>query len=341
MAANPFVSSVALCMVAITCASRAPTGVRRPGPAAGSTPALVPEKPQVFALHLPGGEPAGNSTKENAPQISKPEAEASTPVDNATRVTSRTKALALVAARGLRSARGAWTLGDPGLRLRQLRICNAYPSEESMTVIGQDPKTTLKGNVRVKYKECKEIATPLSKDERLRFWLGSAAAGIFLVSELPEDNNLLLIVMFRHDQVTNAASFHSHVFACLEGAQLAALDTYVGQEKATLKISNTESLSEGSSALTFGQTVALEPGSYELMMASEAVHVAKPMEAKRRESYLVVRVGAKPREGRSFPDELMVYPVSGSLSARVAGRAAALLATFLVACSTGLGTARL
>ena len=62
--------------------------------------------------------------------------------------------------------------------------------------------------------------------DKLEFKVGDASAGTFSVSDLPNNDAVLLLVIHRHDTLSTAVSFESHVFASLQNAQVAIIDTY-------------------------------------------------------------------------------------------------------------------
>ena len=66
-----------------------------------------------------------------------------------------------------------------------------------------------------------DFVAPLKVGDKLEFMLGDANAGTFAVSDLPQNDAVLLLIIHRHDQVSTAASFESHVFANLLNAQVA------------------------------------------------------------------------------------------------------------------------
>merc|ERR1712032_1137717 len=72
--------------------------------------------------------------------------------------------------------------------------------------------------------------------DKLEFKVGDANAGSFSVSELPNSDAVLLLVIHRHDQKSTAVSFESHVFASLQNSQIAVIDTYKGSAKAMPRI---------------------------------------------------------------------------------------------------------
>merc|ERR1719159_1029613 len=86
------------------------------------------------------------------------------------------------------------------------------------------------------YKSCKDFHAPMKAGDKLEFKIGDASAGTFAVSDLPNNDAVLLLIIHRHDQVSTAVSFESHVFANLLNAQIAVIDTYKGSMKALPRI---------------------------------------------------------------------------------------------------------
>merc|ERR1719451_13659 len=90
------------------------------------------------------------------------------------------------------------------------------------------------------YKACKDFVSPLKAGDKLEFKVGDASAGTFSVSDLPNNDAVLLLVIHRHDTLSTAVSFESHVFANLLNAQVAVIDTYKGTEKSSVKIQDSK-----------------------------------------------------------------------------------------------------
>merc|ERR1719178_663317 len=91
------------------------------------------------------------------------------------------------------------------------------------------------------YKSCRDFPAPLQAGDKLEFKVGDATAGTFAVSDLPNNDAVLLLVIHRHDTVSTAVSFESHVFANLANPQIVVLDTYKGKAKAHTSIMDAES----------------------------------------------------------------------------------------------------
>merc|ERR1719379_2590577 len=183
------------------------------------------------------------------------------------------------------------------------------------------------------YKSCKDFHTPLKSGDKLEFKVGDASAGTFAVNDLPQNDAVLLLIIHRHDQVSTAVSFESHVFANLLNAQVAVIDTYKGSAKAMPRIKDRKDATKTarSEELRYSSIVAVNPGIYEVELdgADGAVKSTSELVALNRESYVVIRAGVEAKSGPSFPQELVIFPNSDK--AALHGAAAA--KTLAVVCA--------
>merc|ERR1719506_1034855 len=185
------------------------------------------------------------------------------------------------------------------------------------------------------YKSCRDFSTELTAGEKLLFKVGSANAGTFSVSDLPNNDAVLLLIVYRHDTLSTAVSFESHVYANLLNAQVAVVDTYKGTDKALLKINDHEDAKTSrSEELRFDSVVAVNPGKYDAVLVSpEGETLATmPFVALNRESYVILRTGVKAQQGTSYEQSLVVFPQSdaGLLGGAAASSLAALIAVFVL-----------
>lgn len=215
----------------------------------------------------------------------------------------------------LRSAAGSKAKGFvQTLRFKHtLRICNAYPGEDVVEVFRAHERIT-KEDAPLKYRGCAEYNPNLKAGDRLEFHIGGSSAGAFAVSDLPNNDATLLLVAYRHDRVSTAVSFDSHVFANLVNSQIAVLDAYHGDAKGTPKIEDDgESKTERSEELRYDSVVAVNPGEYEVVLvdAEGKAAASADLVALNRESYIVVRCGVEAPDGAtSYPQDLIVFPQS-------------------------------
>lgn len=200
----------------------------------------------------------------------------------------------------------------------QLRVCNAYPVAASLDLFrGRSEKMT--GDAAMPYKSCRDFVAPLKAGDKLEFKVGDASAGTFAVADLPQNDAVLLLVVHRHDTISTAVSFESHVFSSMENAQVVVLDAYKGKAKAHTSISDAGSSAKKekkekarSEELRFDSVVAVNPGEYEVALTGDdGVTKAKTsLVALEHESYVVLRTGVDSEQGQKYPQELLVYPSS-------------------------------
>merc|ERR1719235_1628860 len=99
---------------------------------------------------------------------------------------------------------------------RRLRICNAYPYPTALDVFLGSKALT--GDEAMSYKTCRDFSTGLTPGQKLIFKVGNANAGTFSVTDLPNNDAILLLIIYRHDTLSTAVSFESHVYANLLNA---------------------------------------------------------------------------------------------------------------------------
>jgi len=214
----------------------------------------------------------------------------------------------------------------------KLRVCNAYPYASALELYkGRSQRLT--DDEPLSYKSCRDFKAPLHAGDKLEFKVGDANAGTFSVSDLPQNDATLLLVIYRHDTLSTAVSFESHVFANLLNAQVAVLDTYKGSEKAQLKIKDGgDAKTSRVEDLRYDSVVAVNPGKYDCVLqgsdGKEKAH--SKLIALNRESYVLIRSGVEAQQGPSYPQELIVYPQSdpSELGAAFAARVPSLVLLF-------------
>jgi len=192
----------------------------------------------------------------------------------------------------------------------RLRVCNAYPYAAALDLFRSKEKLT---DNSMPYKGCEDFKTQLKAGDKLEFKVGDANAGTFSVSDLPNNDAVLLLVIYRHDTLSTAVSFESHVFANLLNAQVAVIDTYKGSGKSSMKIKDSaDAKTARTEDLRYDSVVAVNPGQYEVsLIGTDGAAVGKaPLVALNRESYIALRVGVEAQSGQAYPQELVVYPQS-------------------------------
>jgi len=195
----------------------------------------------------------------------------------------------------------------------KLRVCNAYPYSAALDVFrGRSEKLT--EDAPMHYKTCKDFLAPLKSGDKLEFKVGDASAGTFSVSDLPNNDATLLLVIHRHDTLSTAVSFESHVFGNLMNAQVAIIDTFKGAAKSNFQIRDvaTKGKTSHSEELRYDSVVAINPGLYEVeLMGLDGKAKAKnQLVALNHESYVVIRTGVEAQQGPAYAQDLLVYPNS-------------------------------
>jgi len=195
----------------------------------------------------------------------------------------------------------------------KLRVCNAYPSESAMEVRrGSDQLTSSP----IPYKSCQELSPSLKSDDKLDFHVEDGAEGSFEISSVPSSDATLMLVVHRHGVDSAALAFESHVFARVNGAQVAVLDAYTGKAKARTLIQaprfQNGTRRGAAEELEYQNVVSVNPGNYEVELEdtdgkAESTH---KFAAKDHETYIVARVGAELTHGGTYHQELMVFPCS-------------------------------
>jgi len=211
----------------------------------------------------------------------------------------------------------------------RLRVCNAYPYSASLDVYRAKDKLT---ENPMSYKSCKDFLAPMKAGDKLEFKIGDASAGTFAVSDLPNNDAVLLLIIHRHDQVSTAVSFESHVFANLLNAQIAVIDTYKGSMKASPRIKDREDATKNarSEELRYSSIVAVNPGVYEVELdgVDGEVKAKRDLVALNRESYIVLRTGVESKTGPSYPQELVIFPNSDPAALRSSATTKTVAAAF-------------
>lgn len=207
----------------------------------------------------------------------------------------------------------------------QLRVCNVFASGAAVHIY-RSKEVRLTSDEPMPYKACRDFRSPLKAGDKLEFHVGDASAGTFSVSDLPNNDAVLLLIVHRHDVVSTAVAFESHIFAArLATAQVAIIDTYRGAARSTTRIMDADQshlvsmqVAQGSRAKTraeelrYNSVVAVNQGIYEVELDSldGKVEAKSQLVALNHESYVVLRTGLEAREGSSYPQELVIYPNS-------------------------------
>ncbi|CAE7258596.1 unnamed protein product [Symbiodinium natans] len=205
----------------------------------------------------------------------------------------------------------------PRNQMPQLRVCNAFPSSEPLSVAWRE--TILTGDEPLSYKACRDVplSSAMKAGERLHIGLRNGPSNTFQLSDLPKSASLLLLVCFRQGKNSLDLQFRSHAFEPVqnESVPVAVLDTYDGPEKSEVRIGrDMEVNAGGGEQLWYDSVVSVSPGSYRLWLRSEdATKDDLRFAASTSSTYVVIRVGGEAHEsseGMEFPQELMIFPKS-------------------------------
>lgn len=205
-----------------------------------------------------------------------------------------------------------------------LRICNAYPYISALDVYLSNENILLT-TAPLQYRECGEFTPVLRAADKIDFKAGEANAGTFTISDLPNADSVLVLVIHRHDTMSTAVAFMSHVFTTTTVPQIAVLDAYKGTAASEVHIEDVTMNAGHSHAaatddvlyardetLRYNSVVAVDPGSYQVMLKEAPKNtslVTRELVAKSQESYIVIRCGVEATDGGpSYPEELLVFP---------------------------------
>lgn len=228
----------------------------------------------------------------------------------------------------------------------RLRVCNAYPYSKALDVYRGEEDLT--GAAPMAYKSCRDFKEPLKVGDKLDFKVEDTSAGTFSVSDLPNNDATLLLVIHRHDTLSTAVSFDSHVFANLQNSQVAVIDTYKGKISATpylkevVKDKTKAKKASRREELRYSSVVGVNEGQYavELDDADGKAVSSSSFVALDNEVYVVMRTGVESQQGESFPEELVVFPQSDPAALpHESGASAKSFAALLLSAAVFLGAA--
>jgi hypothetical protein len=204
------------------------------------------------------------------------------------------------------------------LRFHQtLRVCNAYPSSTPLGVYKDGVQLT---SEPLPYKACADFEQLVEAGDAVDFKAEDEVVGTFTITELPRTNAVLLTVIRRHDEVSTAAAFDSHVFTASDAAQVAVIDAYKGPAQADVRIQDERDALNVSEQLRFSSVVAVDPGLYKVSLKNKAsatgtttaaaLAAPAPMElvAESHHCYVVLRCGVQGHDGAGYSEELVVFP---------------------------------
>lgn len=216
----------------------------------------------------------------------------------------------------------------------RLRLCNAFPYTSAIHVYRDSDLLT----EPMPYMTCQDVRSPLREGNRLEFKIGDASLGAFSINDLPNSDALLLLIIHRHDPLSTAVSFESHVFGNLVNSEVAVFDTYTGSAQSTPEVFEERQGHPRTEKLRFNSVVAVNQGKYNVALKDRSgkLKAVRDLVALNHENYVIIRTGVQAQSGPSFPEDLIVFPqsVAAQLSATtLATPCAALIAGLLARCA--------
>lgn len=201
-----------------------------------------------------------------------------------------------------------------------LRVCNAYPFPSAFDAYMQNEAVKLNSAPMV-YKSCADFTPHINAGDRVDFKVGNVHAGTFTIQDLPMNDAVLLMVIFRRDSDSAAVAFESHVFSNVAAPQVAVLDVYKGRGKSELRVDRILQADQiddefanasHSELLRFESVVAVDSGIYELALngLDNKTKGQSELVALPRGAYVAIRCGMDADQGPAYPEDLIVFPHS-------------------------------
>jgi len=213
----------------------------------------------------------------------------------------------------------------------RLRVCNAYPYSAALDIFrGNHEKLT--SEKPMQYKTCGDFLANLRSGDKIEFKVDDASMGTFSVTDLPNNDAVLLLVTHSHDTLSTAVSFESRIlpgrpwlpyqWTSTQVAiipQVAIIDTFKGRAKATPMIMDSAvvrfnyiNCTGRFEELRYGSVVAVNQGSYNVKLVDTdgKTKAEAQLVALFHESYVILRTGVEAEEGPAYPQDLIVYPNS-------------------------------
>jgi len=204
-----------------------------------------------------------------------------------------------------------------------IRVCNAYPFSSAIDAYMESSGEKLNDEPMV-YKTCKDFTPRVTRGDRVDFKIGDISVGTFTISDLPNNDAVLLMVVYRRGSDSNAVAFESHVYSNVASAQVAVLDVYKGRgHKSELRVTRAATSKDAdkdfpadvpqSELLQYESVVALDSGVYNLALvgAKDSNAAAeKELVTLPNTDYVIIRCGVNAEDGPDYPQDLIVFPHS-------------------------------
>lgn len=176
---------------------------------------------------------------------------------------------------------------------RRFLVCNAYPSDSPAKLSKNG--APLEGASTLGFKQCQYVASNVLPKDKIDFELESAGIqGTFEVSDLPDTDAVLLLVVQKRDASSSLMAFQSFAFPInpnSEEAHIAVIDASTNTPKEHLKISDAPKDPKGKASqeeLMFNRIYALDSGVYQVSLGG-----VKPemLELQSKKDYVLLRTG--------------------------------------------------
>jgi len=210
-----------------------------------------------------------------------------------------------------------------------VRFCNAFAFEAGIDVFhfrSSSPTLYASGSTErltrhtgpLLYRRCTDLDNVrLGSGSQLEFKApGGLLIGTFQIRAVPPDGSMVLLVIYRHDRLSTAAEFTSHIFSSLEEPQIAIIDAYRGSDHSVVELRDASGTNH--QFLRYGTAVSLDLGFYFCKLVGDVQQtspndIAFYLDASASQRFTVIRVGVDAYQGPSYPEDLIVYPVTKGL----------------------------
>jgi len=181
---------------------------------------------------------------------------------------------------------------------RRFLVCNAYPSE-SPTKVSKNGVAFV-GKSSLGFQECEYLSEKILPKDKVDFEIESAGIkGTFEVSELPDADAVLLLVVQKRDAHSALMAFQSFAFPMngnKDEAHIAVIDASTNLPREHLKIVDSPKDSKKAASqeeLMFNRIYALDSGVYKVSMDGIKTEI---LELDSKQDYVLLRTGESPEQ---------------------------------------------
>merc|ERR1719321_2091039 len=178
---------------------------------------------------------------------------------------------------------------------RRFLVCNAYPSDSPAKVSKNG--AALEGASTLGFKQCQYVESNILPKDKVDFEIESAGIqGTFEVSDLPDTDSVLLLVVQKRDAHSSLMSFQSFAFPMnpnSEEAHIAVIDASTNLPSEHLKITDSPKdpkKGEVQEELMFNRIYALDSGVYQVSLGG----LKQGLMLESKKDYVLLRTGDSP-----------------------------------------------